>query len=102
MVSEGKFDQSNLVDQIAFLAIYFVPIRREIHGFVRLWNIHKIRRQRNRPNCISGKPWMLYHYPGEGVRDYQIPVNRERLQQYQDYFRGWGIFPKLYYLARTN
>ena len=42
MLQEDKlYDSHMLSDCIAFLAIYTPIIRREIFGFVRLWNVHR-------------------------------------------------------------
>ncbi|KAI0535237.1 hypothetical protein GGR58DRAFT_480081 [Xylaria digitata] len=47
-------------DLIAIYAIYGPVLRTEIIEFVQLWNNHTIRRQKNRPYVISGKPSEIY------------------------------------------
>lgn len=79
-----------LSDRIALLAVYMPILREEIHIFVRIWNAHKIRRQRNRPNCVTGQPVMLYHWPGEGVREYGLPPDPRKLQELNDATADWG------------
>lgn len=49
-------------------------LRREVFSFVKTWNYHKIRRQKNRPNCVPGQPWVLYHHPEE-AQDHAIQPN---------------------------
>jgi hypothetical protein len=38
------------------LAVYMPIVREAAMGYKDLWNIHRIRRQPNRPNAISGQP----------------------------------------------
>jgi len=45
-------------------------IQKATFGFARLWNRHKIHRQKNRPNLPCGKLWILYHQPADGVLNY--------------------------------
>ena len=52
------------------ICIYVPILRQEIFGYVKLWNVHNIRKQKCRPNVPTGKPWMLYHHPPENVKDY--------------------------------
>jgi hypothetical protein len=56
-------------------------IRREIYGFVDLWNAHTIRRQASRPTVISGKPVVLYFHPPVPARNYGSEVPNDRLQR---------------------
>ena len=50
-------------------------------------NFHKIRKQKNRPWVVHGKPWMNYYYPQHTERatglDYGTDVNAEQLQEVQ-------------------
>ena len=85
MLQEDKLYNSHMLsDCIAFLAIYTPIIRREIFGFVRLWNVHRIRKQRQRLNSLSGQPVRLYNYPAEGTEDHRLQPNAELLQILQD------------------
>ncbi|KAI1821966.1 hypothetical protein F4861DRAFT_532618 [Xylaria intraflava] len=47
-------------DLIACYAIYGSRLRTDIAEFVQLWNNHTIRRQKNRPHVVHGKPTELY------------------------------------------
>ncbi|KAB8212699.1 hypothetical protein BDV33DRAFT_211000 [Aspergillus novoparasiticus] len=75
----GDYDRTLYSDRIAILAIYIPIIRHSIHEFARLWNVHSIRRQRNRPYSISGKPVKLYFFPSDDVRDYGTEPDAEIL-----------------------
>lgn len=65
-------------------------IRTEIYSYVELWNVHRIRKQRNRPNSVAGKPYMLYHHPKEGVQDSGLPVKQEVLDVQRQSVHGFG------------
>src|SRR5271170_8106702 len=92
--SDGLFDKYKLADQIALLAIYIPIIRREVFKFIKLWNVHRIRRQPKRPNCIYGQPVQLYHWPAEGTRDYGLRPNQEIITALTEDLSDWGIsFP---------
>lgn len=62
------------------LAVYIPIIRYSIHEFARLWNVHSIRRQRNRPHSISGKPVKLYFWPSNNIQDHGIEPNTKLLE----------------------
>jgi hypothetical protein len=66
-------------------------IREELFKFVRLWNVHKIRRQTNRPNAVFGQPFFLYHYPKEDVTDYGLIPDQELLDDLLEDSSHWGI-----------
>ncbi|EED21282.1 hypothetical protein TSTA_085130 [Talaromyces stipitatus ATCC 10500] len=57
------FEQDQISDRIAILAVYMPFIRDELYKFIRLWNVHTIRKQKNQPSGVFGKPFFLYHYP---------------------------------------
>jgi len=63
---------------VAILSVYMPIIRTEIYLYVRLWNMHLIRRQKNRPNAVIGKPNQLYACPKYPAQEHAIPLNRER------------------------
>lgn len=65
-------------------------LREEIHRFVVVWNAHKIRRQRNRPYCVTGQPVKLYHFSQDKVKDYGLSPNRTKLQELNDATAEWG------------
>jgi hypothetical protein len=35
-------------------------IRQDLSGFVKMWNIHRIRKQSNAAHVVSGQPFSLY------------------------------------------
>jgi hypothetical protein len=71
------------------LAIYIPLIRREIEGFVRLWNNHPIRRQPKRPNAVVGKP--VWNYCHARVQHYGVPYDPNVLDQLQNDVNEFGI-----------
>jgi hypothetical protein len=89
MQEEGLFDKAKLADQIAILALYVPIIRRDLFSFVRVWNSHNIRNQRNRPGSVSGKPYLLYHHPAEGVQDHGLLFNEEKLRTIKEPVQDW-------------
>jgi len=59
-------------------------VRHDFAEFVRLWNSHSIRKQRNRPHVVPGKPYVLYHQPcPDTATDCRLELGQERLQQLQ-------------------
>jgi hypothetical protein len=80
-----------LSDQIALLAVFMPIIRAEIFSFVRIWNIHFIRKQKNRPHVIHGKPYMNYNHPAEGVYNYGLPINSDLLKELQKDVEEFGM-----------
>jgi hypothetical protein len=53
-------------------------IRYDFNAFVRTWNGHKIRKQKNRPHVVSGIPYVLYHMPNPDTAiDCRIPLPKE-------------------------
>ncbi len=59
-------------DCIALLTIYMLIIRREIQIFVRFWNIHFIRKQRNRLNVVVEKSFRNYFWLDDEVQNFQM------------------------------
>ena len=58
-------------------------IRYDFANFVRLWNTHRIRKQKQRPHVHPGQPIMLYSLPDPSkARHCQVQVDQEGL----DYF----------------
>jgi hypothetical protein len=87
---EGLFSINVLADQIALLAIYLPILRTDMHSFMQTWNIHRIRKQPNRPNAVPGKPYVLYHHPPELILNYGLSVDVELLNTLQNDVRDWG------------
>ncbi|KAL4732819.1 hypothetical protein BDV11DRAFT_210668 [Aspergillus similis] len=84
---------------VALYAIYMPILRVQVTSFVRTWNSHNIRKQRNRPHQVTGKPYMNYNCPAAGVQDHGIKFNMELLESLQDDVREWD--PDEYLPAET-
>ena len=78
------------------LVVYMPIVRDAVHAYAELWNHHKIRKQPNRPNAVTGQPVILYHYPPSGVHSYEVLVDREYISQIEDSLQEWGM---LYFLT---
>ena len=70
MEKEQDWSEFRVADRIALLYIYLPQIHWEIGSFIRAWNAHTIRKQRNRPHAVVGIP--RNNYWG---RDSQTSVN---------------------------
>jgi hypothetical protein len=79
-------------DRIAVLAIYIPILREEVHKFARIWNMHTIRKQNNRPHSVSGKPYMLYNYPKEPATNYGIRPDEDFLHNLKAEIADWGKY----------
>ena len=101
MVENGLYDQSQRSDRIALLAIYMPLLRHEIFGFVRLWNIHTIRKQNNRPNSVTRQPWKLFHYPNS-AEQCGITPNCTFLQTLQDDIKDWGMLIQILHFRTSG
>ena len=88
--SEGFFDGTDQ-DKIAFLAIYMPIVREAIMSYVQLWNTHSIRKQKDRPNAITGKPAVLYNYTPDIVR-YGRPIDESLVNELQADFGNQGKY----------
>jgi hypothetical protein len=72
-----------------------MPIVREaVMAYVQLWNTHSIRKQKDRPNAITGKPAVLYYYTPDVVQ-YGRPIDGSLVNELQADFGSWG---KYYFL----
>lgn len=56
MEREQEWSEYRIADRIALLYIYLPQIHWEIGKFIRAWNGHNIRAQRNRPHVVPGIP----------------------------------------------
>jgi hypothetical protein len=68
-------------------------LRRQIHGFVRTWNVHKIRRQKGREYLPTGQPLQLFHRPQQGIDDYRTRVDLNTLQNLKRPLLSYGKTP---------
>lgn len=58
-------------------------LRARAQSYVsRIWNVHPIRRQTNRPHIVPGKPIMNYYYPTSGIPDCKEAFDPSILQRY--------------------
>lgn len=66
-------------------------LRDEVCHFVRTWNSHTIRKQPNRPNIVTGKPYMLYNHPGNHVRNWGLEFDAELLHTIRSEVEDWDV-----------
>jgi hypothetical protein len=78
------------------LAIYMPIVREAAIAYKNLWNCHKIRKQPNRPNAVTGQPMILYYYPNPKVKSYRQPINKEFISELQVSLQEWGVYPSLW------
>jgi hypothetical protein len=64
-------------------------VRKATEEFVEYWNSHKIRKQRDRPNSVSGKPIVLYKYR-PGTTRYGCKVDKVLIAELKNDFNDWG------------
>ena len=94
----GLFSADMLADRIALYAIYLPLLRDQILEFVEVWNVHRIRKQRNRPNVVQGKPFHNFFYPKVPVRDYRVDCSEEKRADLQLDVQEYGKLFHLYFL----
>ena len=85
------FSKNRLADMIAVGAIYIPILRREIRSYIETWNSHRIRKQKNRPNAIVGKPSMLYMCPPEGTDNYLQVLSHDELKKIKAETPEWDM-----------
>lgn len=90
MQSLGQYDKAILSDEIAMLAVFMPIVRDAAFAYKDLWNIHKIRKQRNRPNGVSGQPQILYDFPPTADGSYGVAIDPEFAQRIEDGLEPWG------------
>lgn len=84
------------------LYIYLPRIRYEFSEFVRLWNAHPIRKQKERPHVVPGKPWVLYHLPDpDKIKDYRCYAPDSILRELLNIIEQDGIDLDEYLPAET-
>ena len=78
-------------------------LRQEIHALVRLWKVHTIRPQRNRPNAVTGQLWKLYHMPPDDHPQCGIIPPANLLQTLTNDVDEWSQFCpyNLHYLYKA-
>jgi len=65
-------------------------IRDEVMQYVEIWNCHKIRKDRKRPNHVSGMPWWLYKHPPNGGIRYSRPIDANLSRELLEDCQHWG------------
>ncbi|KAG8674007.1 hypothetical protein FPOAC1_007326 [Fusarium poae] len=92
ITAEGQFSHDYLSDRIAILYLYMPIIREELTEFVRIWNVHYIRKQANRPHVNPGQPWNLYFQPeAKDSKSYAEAIPMDRLQTLLNIFESDSI-----------
>jgi hypothetical protein len=71
------FNSNSQADQIALCAIHFPVLHEKSYSYVYVWNAHRIRPQKNRPNTVVGKPYMLYNNRQPPTEEWGISVHKE-------------------------
>ena len=80
------------MDILCVQAIYMPLLRQEIFDFVDSWNNHYIRKQRNRPDHPTGRPYMMYFHPGKNIESFGASVDARYLQILQHDVEDYGTF----------
>lgn len=88
---ENLFSAARTADQITLFAVYFPVLREEIYSYVNIWNAHKIRPQRNRPNAVVGRPYMLYYNPPTGTENFGTPYDHEMHENLVSHLPPWDV-----------
>lgn len=74
-------------------AIYIPIIKAEAVAYTEIWNKHAIRKQKERPNIVSGKPIFNYYFSHtKGVLNCGRPINPEFVKDLQADTVHWGKF----------
>ena len=72
---EGNLDNQQLANQVTILYIYMPIIQQQTVEFNKLWNIHKIHKQRDKANLLTEKPWLNYYSSPDGIMDYGVAID---------------------------
>jgi hypothetical protein len=99
--TSGQWRKDSLGDRIALTAVYMPIIRRAVHGFVRIWNSHTIRKQANRPGTLSGVPLVNYECPElYNARDYGVRVDQQWVDEEIALYGDFGKLKLLITLSK--
>ncbi|PWY62025.1 hypothetical protein BO83DRAFT_460335 [Aspergillus eucalypticola CBS 122712] len=90
LIEVGDFSKDMIPDQITLYAVYMPILRTQVSSYVHTWNQHSIRKQRERPHVISGRPFMNYYHP-EHTINHGLLVHEESLQQLRNSVQGWDM-----------
>ena len=72
------------------LAVFMPIVRESTFAYKDLWNIHKIRKQPKRPNCVTGQPQVLYDFPPTGGGRYGVAIDPEFAKRIEEGLEPWG------------
>lgn len=78
----GYYESDVLEDRVVFLFVFGPIICSEIKTYVDVWNAHRIRPQRDRPNHRPGIPNELYM--DEAVRKFGWTPNSDLLLKLEE------------------
>lgn len=98
---EGLFSMMES-ELIAIAFIHLPIIRRNVDHFTHIWNIHSIRKQKNRPWLIPGKPYLNFFHPksiNPDAVDCRRPVHMPVLQEVKNSLISYG---NSYYTTSKN
>ena len=60
-------------------------------AYVQLWNTHNIQKQKDRPNAVTGKLVVLYHYTPDVLR-YGRLIDKLLVNELQADFGNWDKY----------
>ncbi len=66
------YDKNNIADCIVLFAIYILIIRKKVQVFVRIENMHFIRKQSNRFNVVVEKSFKNYFCSNDEMQNFQM------------------------------
>jgi len=92
--NDGHFDNAFESNLITMAMIYLPIIREQVEHFAHLWNIHSVRKQRNQPYLIAGKPVLNYCHAQHRNPDVEyrgMPCDPVVLERLQDAVHGYSI-----------
>ncbi len=83
-LKETRQYEDTALNRITLAAIFVRYIRQEVGQFVHLWNTHTIRKQKDRPYLVTGKPWVLHANMDGEYDDYRIDITPDQLAATRD------------------
>ena len=66
--------------------------REEIFNFVDSWNNHKIRKERNRADHPTGRPFIMYFYLAAGIENFGYQVEASSLWGIKSHVDHYGLY----------
>jgi hypothetical protein len=93
--AQGLFSEAELASIIAIRFLYVPLIRIQITKFIKTWNRHRIRNQRNRPGPV-GQPHQMYWRPEKfstatnAYTQQGLRANLKKLQHLQEAFSDFS------------